>query len=216
MMIAMRKSVTVAFGIALGSTLAPLEARAQAATVGSEAYGVYVKMASLEQPRAPRAALANGAVMAHDQAASFSVPNVVNAENLFATATGAGESHDVSAQSSVTLERVDILNGLIAADLVMAIASSAIHTTAVSNADGTTFADLVVNGVPVAADVAPNTRIDLPGVGYVVLNERLPSGDGATSTGLSVRMIHVVLRDAVTGATRGEIVVGAASSYVRQ
>ena len=147
--------------------------------------------------------------------ALLGVPGLLKAENLFATATGAGDSHDVSAQSSVTLERVEVLSGLITAELVVAIAGSAIHGTATSsNADGATFAGLVVNGVPIGADVAPNTRIDLPGVGYVVLNERLSTGDGTKTTGLTVRMIHVVLRDAVTGATTGEIVVGAASSYV--
>lgn len=216
-MVTMRILLTVLLGIAAGSGLGTREAGAQAVTVSAETYGVYAKTATVEQPRAPRADLAEGAVMAHDEAPSLSVPGLLQAENLFATATGAGDSHDVSAQSSVTLERVDILDGLITADLVMVIAGSAIHGTAVtSNADGTTFADLVVNGVAIAADVAPNTRIDLPGVGYVVLNERISTGDGATSTGLSVRMIHVVLRDALTGAATGEIVVGAASSYVQQ
>lgn len=215
-MLTMRKLLRVVIGVAAGTALGTREAGAQAATVGAEAYGVYARTAFAEQPRAPRAALADGAVMGHDEAPSLSVPNLFKAENLFATATGAGDEHDVSAQSSVTLERVDILNGLITADLVMAIAGSAIHgTAAASNADGTTFADLVVNGVAIAPDVAPNTRIDLPGVGYVVLNERISTGNGATSTGLSVRMIHLVLRDALTGATTGEIIVGAASSYVQ-
>src|SRR3989475_7878553 len=55
------------------------------------------------------------------------------------------------------------------------------------------LADLVVNGVQVTtfgdATVAPNTRITLPGVGYVVLNEQLPTGDGVHASGLTVNQI---------------------------
>ncbi|HEV8510662.1 MAG TPA: choice-of-anchor P family protein, partial [Gemmatimonadales bacterium] len=77
-------------------------------------------------------------------------------------------------------------------------------------------ANLVVNGVELS-DPAPNTLMDLPGVGYVVLNEQIPTGDGIT-----VNMIHVVLQQPVLGAlgvvigyqTTGNIIVGSASSSV--
>jgi len=81
-----------------------------------------------------------------------------------------------------------------------------------SGADGSTLLDLVVNGVPLAGTPPPNTRIDLAGVGYVVLNEQTPTGNGVTTSGISVNMIHVVLRNALTGLTTGEIVVGSATS----
>ena len=61
---------------------------------------------------------------------------------------------------------------------------------------------------------APNTRMDLPGVGYVVLNEQTVTGDGISSSSMTVNMIHVYLRDALTGVTTGEIVVGSAQSAV--
>ena len=76
---------------------------------------------------------------------------------------------------------------------------------------------VVVNGVPLAADdatPAPNTRTDLPGVGYVVLNEQTVTGDGVHSSSMTVNMIHVYVRDALTGVTTGEIVVGSAQSAV--
>lgn len=74
--------------------------------------------------------------------------------------------------------------------------------------------------------MAPNTRINLPGVGYVVLNEQLRSGDGWSSSGIAVNMIHVVLQSVTGGSctilgclpgvltTTGEIIVGSASSGV--
>src|SRR2546427_7560020 len=52
-----------------------------------------------------------------------------------------------------------------------------------SNAEGSSLANLVVNGVEVS-DPEPNTRLDLPDVGYVVLNEQI-----ATAGGMTVNMI---------------------------
>jgi len=85
----------------------------------------------------------------------------------------------------------------------------------------------VVNGVAISSDVAPNTRLDLPGVGYAVLNEQSLTGDGVSSSGITVNMIHVVLQSLTGGgcgllgclpgvlATTGEIIVGSATSSVQ-
>jgi hypothetical protein len=88
---------------------------------------------------------------------------------------------------------------------------------AASNAAGTTLVDLVVNGVAMGVVApAPNTQIGVPGVGTLILNEQTRSGDGATSTGLDVTALHLVLTstDPLTGATTktGDIVVAAAGS----
>jgi hypothetical protein len=80
---------------------------------------------------------------------------------------------------------------------------------------GSTLADLVVNGVQLTSGdetVSPNTRVALPGVGYVVLNEQVPSGDGVRASGLTVNLVHVVLQNSLTGAQSGEIILGSASS----
>jgi len=136
---------------------------------------------------------------------------MVTAQDAFAIV--AGDGTDASdAVSSATLESVSILNGLITADGIVAMASSTIDN---SNAEGSSLANLVVNGVQVS-DPAPNTRMDLPGVGYVVFNEQIPTGDGVTSSGITVNMIHVVLQQlGLFGyETTGEIIVGSASSGV--
>jgi hypothetical protein len=109
---------------------------------------------------------------------------------------------------------VNILNGLIAAKAVAALATSyANGTTAQSESDGSTLLNLVIAGVSYT-DGAPaaNTHVELPGVGYIVLNEQISSGDGVHSTGLTVNMIHVYLVDPLTGASSGEIVVATATS----
>jgi hypothetical protein len=107
------------------------------------------------------------------------------------------------------------------------VSSTSSGARATSNALGSTFGDLVVNGVPVTSGdgaIAPNTRMALPGVGYVVLNEQLPTGDGVRASGLTVNLIHVY-RQSLTGGgctllgcvpsvltTTGEIIVGSAAS----
>jgi len=48
----------------------------------------------------------------------------------------------------------------------------------------------------------------------VVLNEQQITGDGVSSSGITVNMIHVVLQDVLTGLTTGEIIVGSAKSAV--
>src|SRR5207245_10756742 len=96
---------------------------------------------------------------------------------------------------------------------------------AASNANGSTFDNLVVAGVPVTsgdAAVDPNTNITLPGVGYVVLNEQIPTGDGVTSSGMTVNMIHVFEQSPILGLlgqvlgyqTVGAIIVGSATRSV--
>ncbi len=125
---------------------------------------------------------------------------------------------------------MNILNGLITADEVVAnVMSSASEGGAFSSADGSTFTNLAIAGVgSLSGDspLAPNTNINLPGVGYVVLNEQIPTGDGVTSSGLTVNMIHVYLQSLTGGActplgclpgvltSTGEIIVGSAASNV--
>jgi len=49
--------------------------------------------------------------------------------------------------------------------------------------------------------------VDLPGVGYAILNEQIPTGNGVTSWGMTVNMIHVVFQDFPRSHT-GEIIIG--------
>lgn len=205
-----------ALGLWVAAAVEPGPIRAQsAAGVSGEAYGTYVQMIGASLAKTPYAVLSAGNPLVDAQTPSVGMPGVAQAQNLVAMTSGAGDTHDASAQSSSTLESVNLLDGVVRADLVMAIVSSAIHGAVVnSNADGSTFSGLIVNGVSIPPDLAPNTRINVPLVGTVILNEQIRSGDGVNSTGLRVNMIHVLVKDALTGITTGEIIVGSAKSYV--
>ena len=175
----------------------------QSATAKS--FGVSVNTATINQTT-PSAVLPGDGSLAQAQASEISVASLVSVHDAFAIATGDGTA-PADAGSSATLGSVRILDGLITADAVVAIASS---TPEGSSTEGSNVANLVVNGTAVI-DPAPNTRVDLPGVGYVVLNEQT-----TTLGGVTVNMIHVVLQQlGLTGLrTTGEIIVGSASSQV--
>ncbi len=178
----------------------------------AESFGVAVRTATVNQ-QSPAAVLPPDGSVVQTQANDVTVGTFVTAQDAFATATGASDGALSDAVSSATLGTVNILNGLITADGVVAMASSTVGN---SNAEGSSLGNLVVNGVPLD-DPAPNTRVDLPGVGYALLNEQIP-----TSGGITVNMIHVILQQPVLGLfgqvtgvrTIGDIIVGSATSSV--
>ncbi len=72
--------------------------------------------------------------------------------------------------------------------------------TAFSVAGGSQLVGLVIGGTPINITPAANTVIELPGLGFVILNEQLcdgtaalPNCTGTTSSGLTVRSIRVVI-----------------------
>ena len=139
-----------------------------------------------------------------------SVPSFLTTSSASAVSAGAADGTAGNAQSVATAADVNIMNGLITASRVIGIASAVAGSGAVAaDGDGSVITDLVINGTSYGSgDVtpAPNTRVDLPGVGYVLLNEQV-RGKGV-GPGLTVNMIHVVL----TGARTGDIIVGSATS----
>ena len=88
------------------------------------------------------------------------------------------------------------LGGVITADEVKAVSTtthdnSGFHTSA----EGSNFVNLVVAGVPIVLLPPPNTSIDLPGFGHVVLNEQITKVR-STSASFTVNMIHVFIDQA--------------------
>ena len=188
----------------------------------ARSFGVQVSTPTLNQTAAS-AVLPPGGDQAQNSGQSIAIGGLATAQDAFAIVNGdADPTYGSTAVSSATLGAVNLLSGLITTDGVVAVASSWIGSDATgSDAEGSSLANLVVNGVSVD-DPGPNTRMDLPGTGYVVLNEQIPSGDGVTSSGLTVNMIHVVLQQPILGLlgevigyqTVGNIIVGSATSAV--
>lgn len=152
----------------------------------------------------------------------------LNVLGLLATAVPTNAAQDTShaalarAQSTSTLASVNIL-GLVQADTVEVFATSRSDGATAGSTGGTTIANLRVNGTAVTA-FTPGTQINLLGgllgntvIGTVTIDERLPSGNGTTTAGLTVNALHVRLTAGLTvlGIAVGadtEIIVGSATS----
>lgn len=180
-------------GVALG----------QAQRTTAQAFGVSVSTSSINQ-KTP-AAVAPDDGMAQNESGDVIIGSMVTAQNAYAVASGTSDRFNSDAVGNASLGTVVLLDGLITATGVVAIATS---TADGSDFNGSSVSNLVVNGIPITAP-APNTRVDLPGVGYVLLNEQI-----STRSGVTVNMIHVVLdQNGRYGA--GDIIVGSASSNVK-
>jgi len=92
--------------------------------------------------------------------------------------------------------------------------STADESGASSNDDGTELVGLVVMGTPVSANPPPNTVIELPGIGFVILNEQVSDAPATGHTGLTVRAIHafVTVPGNPAGLQEGEVIVAEAHS----
>jgi hypothetical protein len=152
--------------------------------------------------------------MADSELSSIAVQNLLTAGGLTSITTGQSDGTLVSATTTAEAADVNLLGGLITARTAVAVTTSYVNGGgAASEATGSTLLGLVINGLSYG-DVSPaaNTRVDLPGVGYVILNEQIPTGDGVRSTGLTVNLIHAYLIDPSLGTVTGDIVVGMARS----
>lgn len=209
-----RSADVVRVAVVCGLALGPGRVHAQASAVTGRGAAVVVTTTASTQQFATVSLPSSGG-MVDSELTSIAVPSAISADGLVSITTGQFDEAVASATTTAEAANVNLLNGLITARAVVAVVTSyANGGTAGSESNGSALVGLVVNGVAYANTApAPNTRVSLPGVGYVVLHEQIPAGDGVTSSGLTVNMIHVVLTDPV-GAKTGEIIVGAATSSV--
>ncbi|WP_050997053.1 MULTISPECIES: choice-of-anchor P family protein [Frankia] len=139
--------------------------------------------------------------------AGINLPGILNTGVI--TASGAAVlGNPTLAATKITLANINILSGLITASSItsQANASKGNGQPAVIDATGTQFVGLSIAGVPIPANVAPNTFIPLPGVGYVVLNRQIQ-----TANALEVRAVEVVIQVAGVLPVGAVIRLGVAS-----
>jgi len=201
-------SSLAAIGLLVGAT------NAHPNSVSGEAFGISVNAAGVRVGPTPHVVLPPDGGMIRDQLLGIAVPNLAASTTLGVVTTGSIGPNTASAQSSATVEQVNLLNGIVAAQLVVAMSGSTANgSTATSTSEGSTLIGLSINGSP-PTDMAPspNTRISIPGA-IVILNEQIASGDGVHTSALTVNMIHVVL-NGPTGTITGDIIVASAHSDV--
>jgi len=202
-------SSLAAIGLLVGAT------NAHSNSVSGEAFGISVNAAGVRVGPTPHVVLPPDGGMVRDQLLGIAVPNLAASTTLGVVTTGSIGPNTASAQSSASVENVNLLNGLVTAGIVVAMSSStADGSTATSTSEGSALIGLSINGSsPTDVTPPPNTRISILG-GTVILNEQIASGDGVHTSALTVNMIHVVFNDQLTGAITGDIVVSSAHSDV--
>lgn len=123
---------------------------------------------------------------------------------------GANCSAAPVAVASAQTEDLDLIiqatGGLVTADVIRAQANS--DCTKAPNAEGSLFVGLTVAGSAISETPDPNTRINLPGIGTLIINEQNPTADGR---GIVVNGLHLVADGSLV---RGDLVVSHAVSGV--
>jgi len=93
------------------------------------------------------------------------------------------------------------------------LAASAVTASCEAASDGTlsgstNLADAKVGGVAVAADVAPNTVIQLAGLATVTLNEQIETGVGTADPKIVVNAVDITLLSGLSSIGSGRIIIG--------
>jgi len=162
----------------------------------------------------PQVVLPRHGGAASTEAPELVVPDVISTGPLTAMSSGAVGPADTSSQSVSTIENVSLLNGRVRADLIVAIASSTGDgVMASSDSMGSEVVNLVIDGVPTGNITGTNVGIPIAG-GTIVVNERTVSGDGTSTSGISVNALRVILRNPWTWEITDDIRLGSASSGV--
>lgn len=125
-----------------------------------------------------------------DDLASLTLP-FASLGTMADTASGQVSSTGSSASAQSQVQNVSLLAGLIAA--------SAVTTDAAVTLDGSptrsgsvTIVDGSIAGTPISSSPAPNTTVNITGLGYVILNEQKGSL-GRQSAKIVVNAIHLVV-----------------------
>ncbi|HEY3734986.1 MAG TPA: choice-of-anchor P family protein [Streptosporangiaceae bacterium] len=126
--------------------------------------------------------------------ASVGTP-VLSAGAVNTSAASQSTATGVASVGTADVASVSLLGGLVSATEVKSVSTtsqdSSTGALGISSA-GTVFTNLTVLGLPITATPAPNTKITLPGVGFVELNQQSGSVEKRKAH-LTVIGIHVVV-----------------------
>ena len=185
------------FGLPLGTEIIVAHARsalrpgAAVAVLGGQAYVTSASVGELAL-LGPTARVSLGCLGgdSSNNIAGVSLPPLFDLGQGETTAVGSVGSQNAVGETTASVEAVDLLDGLITADAVVAVAQgmSDGQTAQFSDA-GSLLVNLVVDGQAIV-DVDPNTQIPLPGIGTLWLHRVI-----STHSSFEVRMIELVIEE---------------------
>lgn len=121
----------------------------------------------------------------------------VQAEVLHAAVVSQGNAS--RADASLASLSLNAAGQTITAEVLTARARAECSGGKASVAGASDIASLTVNGIPVTVTGDVNQSVSLPGIGVIVINEQVGSASGSSGD-LTVRALHIVLTNPVTGA----------------
>jgi hypothetical protein len=183
-----------------------------------EAYGTSAKLVNGIVVSGPTAVVGLGCTDEANISKSNSVLSVNAAPLLVSgtvttSATTSASTTVIQSQTTAATQTLNLLNGLITADAVQAVSTTTFDANGFhTSGQGSSLVNLVVGGSSITVAPAPNTKIPLPGLGSVVLNEQ-KSTAGPSGASLTVNMIHVFVTSPNSIASVGtQIIVSHAKS----
>jgi hypothetical protein len=192
------------FGLPVGARIVVAHARSEfdravaATVVAGLAYATEANAAIGNdlQNRIGRAALVTmgcegtGGETLTNNISSLSVGTVLALGSGTTTAFGGPSGGGTLAKTTAEVQSASLLDGLVTAAVIKAVAQETFKGGKRTRSPGFSFVGLKVAGVPVPLDVAPNTKLTLPGIGHVIVDEqKVPTTDGRTQ----VNGLHVVV-----------------------
>jgi hypothetical protein len=203
-------NLRLSLAVALGLSGAPIAHAQTRVGGGALALSVHVDNLATVEPN-PQVVLPDEGGSTEAHLLSVALPGVVSTATLTAESTGTVGLANATTEGEGRIEGLNLLNGLVTADLLVAHANATSNgVTATSSAAGSQFVNLVVAGIPIALNPPPNLTIPIPGVGSVIINEQVVSGNGANTRALTVNAIRVVMN----GLLQGEAIAGSATAEV--
>ncbi len=118
--------------------------------------------------------------------ASVNIPGVLTSGTLDDVTSGNASSSSTTGAASSTVQNLDVLKGLITANVVQSSVHASGTATSVSLADsGSSLANLRIAGQPVSANPAPNTTITVGNI-KIVLHQVVRSAKSITVRAIDI------------------------------
>ena len=182
---AMKASTIAIAVIAILLLASPVASFAQTTTFSGQAVALRANAAGVSLSLADTGPLPSSGGNLKTSLASVNVLGLVSADVLSSATSGSG----TSSQSQSSLLNLNLLNGLVAADVVKSNSSASCSNGQASVTGNSELVGLTVAGQPVLVS-NPNVAISLPGGISVVVNEQTSSPSGNTGA-VTVNALHV-------------------------
>ncbi len=180
-----KKNATIAICLTAILAFSPLAGFAQAATTFSgEAVALRANALGISASVSDTGPLPSSGGNLSTSVASVNLVGLASADVLKSTASGSG----TSSQSQSSVANLNLLGGLITADVVKSNSSATCSGSTASTSGNAQIVNLVAAGQTIT--VAPNLAVSLPGGISLIVDEQTSSSGGNTGS-ITVKALHV-------------------------